>query len=442
VTANNEALRAEPDQLRRSGKRQAAPFSKGTRAAEPKPPGRKPGSGTCRYREAPPPEASTEPPVPVQVSRDACPACGGDLVEERGDFAYRTERPELSRPQVTRSRVWGCRCMACGPQVRGPHPDLASDQYGATAHRLGPRVRAAAHTVHDGVGIPVRTGPAVLQVWTRVQGTPGARTPDALRQAQPLGGTASELLRAAGPAAPVVHTDDTGWRVGGAPASLMAVETDTAPGYQLRPRHRHEEVQEVIPSDDAGVMVTDRGRSYEAQAFDGVDQQKCAVHILRSSREVVATKPGRARDLGEQLKGLLQDARALWPEYRDGHVTADKAESATVQAALTYQLRDRCRKDPDQQRLLKALGWHHDRGNLRRCLADPRLEPMNNRAERALRPAVMARKVSHGTKSGRGADALAAFTRVMRTLITAGAGSVVDTLSKLFHPTPPQHVPT
>jgi transposase len=42
------ALRAEIDQLTRGGKRQAAPFSKGTRAAEPKSPGRKPGSGTFR----------------------------------------------------------------------------------------------------------------------------------------------------------------------------------------------------------------------------------------------------------------------------------------------------------------------------------------------------------------------------------------------------------
>ena len=64
--ASHEALRAEIDRLTRGGKRQAAPCSKGTRVAEPKPPGRKPGSGTFRYREAPPPEAITEPPVDVR----------------------------------------------------------------------------------------------------------------------------------------------------------------------------------------------------------------------------------------------------------------------------------------------------------------------------------------------------------------------------------------
>src|SRR5262249_10765108 len=93
LATSKKALRAEIGELKRSGKRQATPFSKGTREPEPKRPGRKPGSGTFRYREAPPPEAITEPPVDVKVPRDTCPACGGGLVEARVDFAYITELP-------------------------------------------------------------------------------------------------------------------------------------------------------------------------------------------------------------------------------------------------------------------------------------------------------------------------------------------------------------
>jgi transposase len=442
LVAGNEALRAEIEQLKRGGKRPASPFSKGTREPEPKRPGRKPGSGTFCYRAAPPPEAITEPPVDVKVSCDACPACGGELVEERVDFAYRTELPELPRPQVTQYRVWVCRCIVCGTRVCGQHPHLASDQYGATAHRLGPRVRAAAHALHYGVGVPVRKVPAVLQVLTGVQVTQGALTQDALRQAQNTIGTVYEQLRAAVPIAPAVHTDDTGWRVGGEAAYLMAFATDTATVYQIRARHRHEEVQEVIPADYDGVMVTDRGSSYDAQAFDNVAQQKCLSHILRTIRDVLEPKRGRARDFGEQLKGLLQDALALWHAHRDGDVPEFKAEAETLYAELTYHLRDRRLQDADNQRLLNELGWHHDRGNLVRFLADPRIEPTNNRAERALRPAVIARKVSQCSKSGRGADAFAAFTSVIRTLMKGGAGSVVDELSKLFRLTQPQHVPT
>jgi hypothetical protein len=60
--ASHEALRVEIEQLKGGGKRQATPFSRGTRVTDPKPPGRQPGSGTFRYREAPPPEALTSPP--------------------------------------------------------------------------------------------------------------------------------------------------------------------------------------------------------------------------------------------------------------------------------------------------------------------------------------------------------------------------------------------
>jgi hypothetical protein len=226
LRASHEALRAEIDPLKRGGKRQAAPFAKDTRATAPKSPGRKPGAGTLCDRKAPPPAAVTAPPVAVKVIRASGPACGGPLAEARVDFASRTERPERPRPKVTQYRVRVCRCTVCGTQVRGQHPDLALDQDGATAHRLGARVMAAAHALPDGGGIPGRKVPAVLAALTGVQLTQGALTQDALRRTQGPVGTADEASRTAVPAAPVVHTDDTGGRVGGEPAPLMAFETD------------------------------------------------------------------------------------------------------------------------------------------------------------------------------------------------------------------------
>jgi transposase len=255
-------------------------------------------------------------------------------------------------------------------------------------------------------------------------------------------GIAYEGLRAAVLEAPVVHTDDTGWRVDGEPADLLAFETDGVTVYHIRSRHRHEEVQEVIPATYEGVLVTDRGRSYDAQTFDGVAQQQCLAHIQRSISEVLETKGGRARDFGAQLKALLQEALELWHTYRDGQRTTDKVDAETLQEEITYQLRHRHLKDSDNQRLLNELGWHHDRGNLRRFLADPRIEPTNNRAERALRPAVIARKVSQCSKNDRGSRAFAAFTSVIRTLLKTETASVVDTLSHLLHPPRGRHAST
>jgi hypothetical protein len=198
---------------------------------------------------------------------------------------------------------------------------------------------AAAHALPYGNGIPVRKGPVVLAALTGVQLTQGGITQDALRRAAGAVGTAYTQLRAAIPAAPVVHTDDTGWRVAGKAAHLMAFETEAATVSQIRPHYRHTEVQEVIPAAYAGVMVTDRGRSYDAQAFDHIDQQQCLAHILRSLSDVVEWKTGRARDFGEQLKACLQEALVLWHRHREYPVADFKAEAEALQADLTYQLR-------------------------------------------------------------------------------------------------------
>ncbi len=51
---------------------------------------------------------------------------------------------------------------------------------------------------------------------------------------------------------------------------------------------------------------------------------------------------------------------------------------------------------------------------------------------RALRPAVIARKVSQCSKNARGAQTFAAFTSVVRTLAKTGTGSLVDELLHVF----------
>ena len=67
ATTTIKTLQAENAQLQRRNQRQAAPFSKGTRVSQPKRPGRQPGEGTFSFRQAPCPEAITEPPVNVPV---------------------------------------------------------------------------------------------------------------------------------------------------------------------------------------------------------------------------------------------------------------------------------------------------------------------------------------------------------------------------------------
>jgi hypothetical protein len=79
----------------------------------------------------------------------------------------------------------------------GRHPDIAPDQHGATAHRIGLRAKALAHILHYAHGVPVRRTPAILEELTGLRLTQGAITQDALRQSQVGGGAHYEQLRAA-----------------------------------------------------------------------------------------------------------------------------------------------------------------------------------------------------------------------------------------------------
>src|SRR5512147_2507314 len=144
LVAENAALRAQLERRARAAKRQAAPFSKGQRKAHPKRPGRKPGQGRFTFRTLPRPDQWTAPPIEVRLPEPVCPCCGAALREHRVDFAATTEIPPQPQPIVQPYRVWVYRCPTCDTTVRAAHPDLAPDPYGATAHRLGPRLWAAA----------------------------------------------------------------------------------------------------------------------------------------------------------------------------------------------------------------------------------------------------------------------------------------------------------
>jgi transposase len=407
-----EQLREEIERLKRAGHRSAAPFSRGKGKNNPKPPGRKPGQGYFRFRRAP--DQAPQEVVIAEVPSQ-CPECGGELDRVREEWATTTDVEVNPQPRVRGYRVAVCRCRRCGKPVRGTAPGLAPDQAGATAHRLGPGVKAAAHVLHYGVGVPVRKVPQVLKELTGVSVTQSALTQDALRQAKGKISAQYQQLRTSMASAPVVHTDDTGWRISGQAAFLMGFDSDHATVYQIRPQHRHEEVLEIVPADYAGVLVNDRGRSYDARELAGLQQQKCLAHLLRNASDVVERKHGMARQFGLTLKVLLREGLALWKGRQSFSPQQYQTCVLELHRKLTHHLRNRVFRDDDNQRLLNGIGGQNDRGHLLRFLFQTGVEPTNNRAERILRPAVIARKVSHCSKNQQGAHAFSAFVSVLQT---------------------------
>jgi transposase len=388
-------------------------------------PGRKPGQGPFLRRAAPAPGSITAT-VDVPLESTACPGCGAAL-EVTIEEASVTDVPAAPRPLVTLYRRQVGRCPACGTVVRAAHPALGPGHHGACAHQSGPGLKALALTLHLQCGLPLRRVPGALKTLCGASLTQGALT-------------RVELTLAAGAAAPVyqgllerlrgqrvVNTDDTGWRVGGKGAHLMGFCSKDTVVYQIRPRHRNEEVREVIGDDFAGILGTDRGKSYDARELDAVAQQKCLSHLIRNLKEVEEAKTGRAVVFSREVKECLQEALALWWRHKRGEMepAGYLREGGEVEDRLTVLLRPRGMRDEDNQRLQNGIGAQHDRGRVLLFLRDPAVEPTNNVAERMLRPAVIARKVSQCSKNEAGASAYArlkslAVTWGLRGLDVAG----------------------
>lgn len=426
-----KGLHAEIAELKRAQHRPAAPFSKGKRKKHPKKPGRRPGEGKFTNKPAPDP---TEPAVVVPVDAETCPFCGGELEDDGFEDVTVTEIPPAPKPRVTPYRVHRKRCRRCGRRARGRHPDVAPDQSGATAHRLGPRAKAAALLLNFGMGVPLRRVPDIMKELLGVGVTQSALTQAALKEAArgAVGGTYNDL-RDNVRNAPVTYTDDTGWRTGGEGSFLMGFDTDEETVFQIRPQHRNEEVREILPADYRGVMKTDRGKSYDARELEGVKQDKCVAHLIRNIREAQDAQTPGARSLSNNLLGVLRGGVALWKRHKASEVSLEEyiALGAPLKDRLEHLLRPRALADAANMRLLETIGWHADGGNVLRFLDDPRIEPTNNRAERALRPAVIARKVSQCSKNQKGADAYCAFKSALCTMRKKGMNQLEGLTSLL-----------
>lgn len=431
-----ERLQSENDTLRKENERLLREKGKGVRQrpvrkAQPKEPAN--GQGPARRRQAPTP-SSNETVIEVRADETTCPKCGGELDEGTWEDASTIDLPKAPAPEIKRFKVQSKKCRTCGHKVHGKHPDLSPDQHGATAHRLGDRAMATAQTLNYGFGIPQRKIPAILKQAFNLEVTQGALSHDAARRCGHLE-FEHEQLREKIRSRPVVHTDDTGWRVGGQRAQLMVFTTPEGETlYQIRLQHRNEEVREVLPEDWPGTMVTDRGRSYDARILQGMKQHKCTYHVLSSIQQVVDIKLGKDRYFGLELKDLSQQGIGLWNARKQGQVNDDEyaLQAHVLQGKIDEHLEQRELGDVDNDRLRRELAKHNDRGNLFRFFLDPQIHPTNNLAEREVRAGVIARKVSQCSKTWTGAHRREVLQSIIRTEIRKAPGSIIEVMTEKF----------
>jgi len=409
LTRQVEQLTRLLEEARRGGKRQAAPFSKKPPKPNPQKPGRKPGDdyGVIAYRQPPPPqEIDEEHDAPLP---DACPTCGGAVAETGVVYQYQTEIPR--RPIHRRFTIHRGQCTGCGRNVHGRHPLQTSEAVGAAAAQLGPDLQVALVELNKHAGLSHGKIRHCLHTLFGIRLTRGGSAQAILRAGRrcrpAYDGLRRQLRRARR-----VTVDETGWRIGGWPAWLHAFVSRTTTIYDIARSRDHTVAEGVLGANYSGSMIHDGWAPYDR--FTQARHQQCLAHLLRRCRELLETARRGAVRFPRQIQAWLQKALRLRDCWRARKISGHGL--AVARGRLHGQLLDalRSRKtDLANERFAQHL-WKH-RYHLLTFLTIPGVDATNWRAEQALRPAVVNRKVWGGNRTPAGSRAQAILASVLQT---------------------------
>jgi transposase/regulator of replication initiation timing len=369
-------------------------------------------------------DVQVQVPLPVdRRQKRCCPACRTQLSEVKSHQRW-VEDIVPSKVVTTCYRTQSGYCPNCRKRVesRGDDQPPAADLGHA---QLGLETLATAALMRVCYRLPLRQ---ISQLFADLPGlsiSPGAISKQIQRVGRWLEGYYDQLqlaLRAAG----VVHADETGWRTDGKNGYLWTLTNAEHTLYHVDPSRSGKVIAQLLGEAFGGTLVSDFYAVYDQ--FEG-PQQKCLTHLLRELREAVAKRPELAKHpFFRTCKSLIQSMLRLKRQRR-------KLSAARYQAqvkGLETRLAGLGRKtwgEKDADRLAARLRKYEKR--LTTFLHDPKVDGTNNAAERALRPAVVMRKITGGSRSPAGARAWAVLASVMRTAQQQGR-NVLETLKTLI----------
>lgn len=325
-----------------------------------------------------------------------CPACQADLPPSLPDVApilrqQVWEIPEL-RPLVSEHQYHTVCCPQCQARVcaeRGA--DVPPGAFGPRAAATVGLLRGSYHLsdqevgtlLFDLFGLPISDGSVV-----------GLQTTISAALASPY-----ESVRTAVQVAAVANVDETGWKEAGARRWLWVVVTATVTLFHVACGRGAGVVQHLLGAEYAGIVTSDRLKTYRCLAIDR--RQLCWAHLIRNLL-ALAERKGSLGAWAADVLALADLMFGLWHQFRAGMIDREmlQAALAPIQAAMRASL------ERGQRRYDQAQGLSDELLALWPALWTFALvegvEPTNNAAERALRPAVLWRKKSFGAQSEAG----------------------------------------
>jgi transposase len=321
-------------------------------------------------------------------------SCGHDFAEHERTSAGEPVRHQLEElPPITvrviEHRAQRLRCPVCGARTRAELPDEAATSF-------GPRLEAAVATLS--VRNRVSRDDAVELIEELFGARISSGTVDAIigRTAAALADPHDDLLQRLR-SGEALHMDETGWRTAGQRRALWGL-FDRSHAYFTVEADRHEDRAKDLLSDTQAIVTSDRWWAYAHLPLHR--RQLCWAHLRRDFK---AHADGLAaeKEFGEM--GLELCERVFWAWEVFAH-THDRGQLKRTVRALQRQYKPLIRSSASKRARNRRC-----RGMARNLLkAWPALwtfakrkgvEPTNNHAERALRSAVIYRKLSLGSQS-------------------------------------------
>ena len=339
--------------------------------------------------------------------RESCPRCNACL----SDLAAHERLVEDIVPAKVVVKCYHTRsgwCPGCRRRVesRAPEqPPAANVPHG----QLGLDALATAITLRIAHRLPFRQ---VTQVFADLPGlsvSPGAIAHQVQRVAGWFDGDFERLLIDLR-CARYVHADETGWRTNGRNGYLWAVTSPTQTLYHVDQSRGGQVIEELLGKAFGGTLISD---FYSAYARMDCKKQKCLIHLLRELTDSAEKFPAFAAapffgDCKQLIKQMLR-LKGQWDQLSDEqYIPRIGRLEARLDALATAE-----HDEPNARRIAKRLRKHQK--ELTAFLWEKDLDGTNNAAERAIRPAVVARKISGGSRSKRGAEAWAKLASLLRT---------------------------
>ncbi|MDQ3990571.1 MAG: IS66 family transposase [Actinomycetota bacterium] len=410
--------------------------------APPRPP--QPSAGRRRGAQPghPAHRRSLLPPEEVDASLDHWPAvcqhCQTPLAPDPAQAVGEPIRHQVVevpplRAEVSDHYLHRLRCPRCGGETRaGLPPAVPPGAFGprlqaviallSSRYRLSRREVAAVCADLLGVDIAVGSVDALCQVTAQALAAPVAALQAAVQQAE------------------VVNADETQWRLAGQRCWLWVAVSAVATVFTVATSRGSTVIKGLLGEPFAGVLGSDRWSAYSWVAPQ--HRQVCWAHLKRDFQALV-DRGGAARPIGEAALALLARLFDAWHHARDD--PAARARLPVTLAPLQAEFRTLLEEGTASEST-KAAGLCRALLKLWPALwtfvTAPGVEPTNNVAERAIRPAVLWRKGSFGSQSAAGAEFVARMLSVTATCRQQGRPllaylTAVCTAAQCGHPIPP-----